>query len=64
MRMFEYWCRQQKNSFLEKHNESITSPEVDIHCSIILHANNTLKDYIISCFRSLSNSTTEKLKSY
>jgi Family of unknown function (DUF6169) len=64
MRMFEYWCKQQKNSALEKYNESINTPDVDIHCSIILHSDNTLKDYIISCFRSLSNSTAEKLKSY
>lgn len=64
MRIFEHWCLQQKNSFLEKHNESIKTSEVDIHCSIILHSSNALKDYIISCFRSLSNSTTEKLKSY
>lgn len=64
MRMFEHWYQQQKISFLEKYNESITTSEIDIHCSIILHSRNMMKDHIISCFRNLSKSTAEKLKSY
>jgi hypothetical protein len=64
MRIFEHWYREQKISFLEKHNESINTPEVDIHCSIILHTENNMKHYIISSFRNLSSATAEKLKSY
>ncbi|WP_366839267.1 DUF6169 family protein [Chitinophaga sp.] len=64
MRIFEYWYRSQKCNYLEKYNESIHTQDMDIHCSIILHSNNTLKDYIISSFRNLSKATAEKLKSY
>jgi len=64
MRIFEHWCQQYKISFLEKYNESIITEEVEIHCSLILHTENVLKEHIISCFRNLSKSTTEKLRSY
>ncbi|HWV67435.1 hypothetical protein, partial [Chitinophaga sp.] len=60
----EYWYRQQKIGFLEKYNETIITSEIDIHCSIILHSENTMKHHIISCFHNLSRSTAEKLKSY
>ncbi|WP_245898667.1 DUF6169 family protein [Chitinophaga niastensis] len=64
MRIFEQWYNYLKVDYIEKYNESIQAADMDIYCSIILHTNNSLKNHIISSFRNLSHTTSEKLKSY
>ncbi|CAL1516558.1 DUF6169 family protein [Chitinophaga sp. MM2321] len=63
-KIFEQWYRHLKVDYIEMHNESIYTGDMDIHCSILLHSHNSMKEYIISSFRDLSHATTQKLKSY
>jgi hypothetical protein len=64
MRIFEQWYNFLKVSYIEKYNESILTPEMEIYCSILLHSKNIMRNHIISSFRNLCGSTAEKLKSY
>lgn len=64
MRIFELWYSQRQTDVIEKYNESIHTEEMDIYFSIIIHSKNSLRDYIISCFQQVTQSTTEKLRSY
>ncbi|NSL88544.1 DUF6169 family protein [Chitinophaga solisilvae] len=64
MRIFQHWYRQLQVADLEKHDETIDTGDMLIHCSIILHSNNNMRNHILSSFRHLSHSTAQKLKSY
>nr|WP_295870023.1 DUF6169 family protein [uncultured Chitinophaga sp.] len=64
MRMFHRWYTHLTCDMVEKHDESIVTDDMSIHCSILLHKNNPMKAFIRSSFSSLSYTTAEKLKSY